>query len=41
MEREEVLDRYFNDISVERVESEEKAWKSINDKSQLWAKKEE
>src|SRR6266540_3551892 len=40
MEREEVLDRYFNDISVERVESEEDAWKSINDKPRLWAKRE-
>jgi hypothetical protein len=38
MEREGVLDRYFNDISVERVESEDEAWKSINDKPRLWAK---
>jgi hypothetical protein len=38
MEREGVLDRYFNDISVERVESEEEAWSSINDKTRLWAK---
>jgi hypothetical protein len=38
MEREGVLDRYFNDISVERVESEEEAWSSINDKPRLWAK---
>jgi hypothetical protein len=38
MEREGVLDRYFNDISVERVESEEEAWNSINDKPRLWAK---
>jgi hypothetical protein len=38
MEREGVLDRYFNDISVERVESEEEAWISINDKPRLWAK---
>ena len=38
MEREGVLDLYFNDISVERVESEEEAWSSINDKPQLWAK---
>ncbi len=36
MEREGVLDRYFDDISVERVESEDKAWKSINDKPRLW-----
>ncbi len=38
MEREGVLDRYFNDIYVERVESEEEAWSSINDKPRLWAK---
>ena len=38
MEREGVLDRYFNDISVERVESEEEAWNSINDNPRLWAK---
>ena len=38
MERESVLDRYFDDISVVRVESEEKAWNSINDKRRLWAK---
>jgi hypothetical protein len=35
MERENVLDRYFNDVMVERVESEE-AWNSINDKPRLW-----
>ena len=39
MERESVLDQYFNDISVERVESEEEAWNSINDKPRLWGKK--
>ena len=39
MEREGLLDQYFNDISVERVESEEKAWDSINDKPRLWEKK--
>ena len=38
MEREGVLDRYFNDISVERVESEEEAWDSIDDKPRLWGK---
>ena len=38
MEREGVLDRYFNDISVERVESEEEAWNSINDMPRLWGK---
>jgi hypothetical protein len=35
MERENVLDRYFNDVMVEHVESEE-AWNSINDKPRLW-----
>ena len=35
MEKEGVLDRYFNGISVERVESEEEAWSSINDKPRL------
>jgi hypothetical protein len=39
MERESVLDRYFNDISVERVESEGEAWNNINDKPRLWGKK--
>jgi hypothetical protein len=37
MERESVLDRYFGDISVERIELEE-AWSSINDKPQLWSR---
>ena len=40
MEREGVLDQYFNDISVERVESEQDAWDSISDKPRLWAKEE-
>lgn len=40
MERESVLDRYFNDISVERVESEEEAWATINDKPRLWSDEE-
>jgi hypothetical protein len=38
MERESVLDRYFNDITVERVESEEEAWNTINNKPRLWGK---
>ena len=38
MERESVLDRYFNDISVQRVESEEEAGNSINYKPPLGAK---
>ena len=36
MERESVLDRYFNNITVERVESEEEGWNRINDKPRLW-----
>jgi hypothetical protein len=40
MEREGVLDQYFNYISVERVESEQDAWDSISDKPRLWAKEE-
>jgi hypothetical protein len=36
MERESVLDRYFNNITVERVESEEEGWNRINDKPMLW-----
>jgi hypothetical protein len=38
MERENVLDRYFNDITVERVESEEEAWNMINNKPRLWSR---
>jgi hypothetical protein len=29
MERESVLDQYFNDIAVLRVESEEEGWNKI------------
>ncbi|MGA7007729.1 MAG: hypothetical protein WBY28_11690 [Nitrososphaeraceae archaeon] len=36
MERESVLDRYFEDITVERISSEEKGWKSLDDKPLLW-----
>jgi len=36
MERESVLDRYFDDITVERVSSEEKGWRSLEDKPLLW-----
>ena len=32
MERESMLDRYFDDITVERVVSEEDGWKSLDDK---------
>jgi hypothetical protein len=37
MERESVLGRYFDDITVERVSSEEDGWKSIDDKPLLWS----
>jgi len=37
MEREDVLDRYFNDIKVEPVKSEEE-WNRINYKPRLWSK---
>lgn len=36
MEREAVLDRYFDDITVEKVRSEEEGWNMIGDKPQLW-----
>jgi hypothetical protein len=36
MERESVLDKYFDDITVERVSSEEQGWKSLEDKPLLW-----
>jgi hypothetical protein len=35
MERESVLDHYFDDITVERIESEEEGWNSIKDRSML------
>jgi hypothetical protein len=38
MEREAVLDRYFNNITVEPVESEV-AWNRLNNKRRLWTKK--
>jgi hypothetical protein len=37
MERDSVLDRYFDDITVERVSSEEDGWKSLDDKPLLWS----
>ena len=39
MERESVLDRYFKDISVEQVDSEEEGWNRIDrdGSSLLWA----
>jgi hypothetical protein len=36
MERESVLDQYFSDIAVLRVESEEEGWYRIKDKPSLW-----
>ena len=39
MEREAVLDRYFDDIAVEKVTSEEDGWNMINEKPQLWNEK--
>jgi hypothetical protein len=39
MERESVLDQYFNDIEVVRVESEEEGWNMIKEKPSLWNKK--
>jgi hypothetical protein len=36
MERESVLDRYFNDITVQLVESEQEGWSRINDKPWIW-----
>ncbi len=35
MEREAVLDQYFNDITVEKVKSEKDAWNRIDDKPRL------
>lgn len=39
MERESVLDQYFNDIEVVRVETEDEGWNRIKDKPSLWNKK--
>ncbi len=36
MEREAVLDKYFDDITVEKVSSEEEGWNMIGEKHQLW-----
>jgi hypothetical protein len=36
MERRSVLDRYFDDITVERIESEEEGWNRIKDRPMLW-----
>jgi hypothetical protein len=39
VERESVLDQYFNDIEVFHVESEEEEWNMIKEKPSLWKKK--
>ncbi|NAL77638.1 hypothetical protein DYY65_05225 [Nitrososphaera sp. AFS] len=39
MEKEAVLDRYFDDINVEKVRSEEEGWNMIGDKPMLWDEK--
>lgn len=36
MERASVLDRYFDDITVESVGSEQEGWDRIEDKPRLW-----
>ena len=36
MERASVLDRYFDDITVESVGSEEEGWNRMEGKPRLW-----
>lgn len=36
MERASVLDRYFDDIAVEPIESDEKGWSKIKEKPAMW-----
>jgi hypothetical protein len=36
MEKEAVLDRYFDDIKVESVSSEQEGWDRIKDKTIFW-----
>ena len=36
MERKSVLDRYFEDITVERIESQEEGWSRIKDRPMFW-----
>jgi len=38
MERESMLDRYFDDITVDRVRSEDEGWNKIQDKPLLWSR---
>jgi hypothetical protein len=37
MEREAVLDKYFNDITVEKINSEKEAWNKLNENPLLWS----
>jgi hypothetical protein len=36
MERKAILDQYFDDIGVEKVEESQMGWEMINDKPSLW-----
>ena len=36
MERASVLDRYFDDITVEPVDSDEQGWNKIKEKPAMW-----
>jgi hypothetical protein len=36
MERRSVLDRYFDNIAVEQVESDEEGWNRIKDRPKFW-----
>ena len=36
MEREALLDQYFDDINVEKVEEPQREWERIRDKRSLW-----
>ena len=36
MEREAVLDQYFDEISVERLDEPQRGWERIRDKPLLW-----
>jgi hypothetical protein len=36
MEKETVLDRYFDNIKVEAVSSEEEGWNRVKDKRLFW-----
>jgi len=37
MDKDSVLDRHFDDITVERVSSKEQGWKTLDDKPLLWS----